>query len=218
MTNNNNTNNTNIINSNNINTTPITPSTSIRNIEYKTLVYDPNAKRNVVDHLKWLSDEDVITELSKQQNNFSLLLLNIDYDNNTGNIIRSANAFGAREVILYGRKKFDRRASVGVEFYMKFRQVKYLEDLDEIFSSYDTVVALENNVKDIPTSLLSDFRWNYNKRTLICIGQEGTGLPQEILQRCHHCLEIQQIGSVRSLNVAVASGIVMYDYCSKKTE
>jgi tRNA G18 (ribose-2'-O)-methylase SpoU len=188
-------------------------SEDIRKIEYKTLIYDPNKPRNVVDHLKWLGDEEITAYLDQRKNNFSILLVNIDYDNNAGNIIRSANAFGANEIILYGRRKFDRRASVGVEFYMQFRQVRFAEDIDQIFSEYDQVVALENGLeKTVP---LQNFEWDKNKKTLICVGQEGNGIPKEILDKVDLCLEIPQLGSVRSLNVSAASAIVMYDYCIK---
>ena len=184
-----------------------------KEISFKSLVYDANAKRNVVDHLKWMKEEEIQNYLGGRKNNFSILLLNIDYDNNAGNIIRSANAFGAREIILYGRKKFDRRASVGVEFYTKFRQLKFVEEIEPVFAEYDQVVALENNVENVVK--LNEFKWDKAVRTLICVGQEGNGLPKEILDKCDHCLEIPQVGSVRSLNVSAASAIVMYDYCVK---
>jgi tRNA G18 (ribose-2'-O)-methylase SpoU len=185
----------------------------IKNIQFKTSIVDPNKPRNVVDHLKWLSDEEIKNSLEENLRNFSILLVNIDYDNNAGNIIRSANAFGAKEIILYGRKKFDRRASVGVEFYMNFKQIKFIEDIDEVFSQYDEVVALENMLEN--TIPLENYKWNKNKKTLICIGQEGQGIPIEILNKCHFTTEIVQVGSVRSLNVSAASAIVMYDYCLK---
>ncbi len=186
-----------------------------KKIEFKTQIVDPNKPRNVVDHLQWLpKDEDIINEISKNKNNFSLLLLNIDYDNNTGSIIRSANIFGAEEVLLYGRKKFDRRASVGAEFYSKFRQIKFVEEIEPIFKEFDLVVALENNIEN-KTIKLPDYHWDKSQKTLICLGQEGTGLPKEILDKVHLVLEIPQFGSVRSLNVATSAGIVMYDYCLK---
>jgi tRNA G18 (ribose-2'-O)-methylase SpoU len=46
-------------------------------------------------------------------------------------------------------------------------------------------------------------------------GQEQVGIPKEVLDICHDKIYIQQYGSVRSLNVGTASGIAMYDYCSK---
>jgi tRNA G18 (ribose-2'-O)-methylase SpoU len=46
-------------------------------------------------------------------------------------------------------------------------------------------------------------------------GQEQIGIDKEVLEVCHDLIYIEQYGSVRSLNVGTASGIAMYDYCSK---
>jgi tRNA G18 (ribose-2'-O)-methylase SpoU len=46
-------------------------------------------------------------------------------------------------------------------------------------------------------------------------GQEQVGVPQELLEIANDTVYIAQYGSVRSLNVGTASGVVMYDYCAK---
>ncbi len=178
----------------------------------KTLAYDPNKPRNRADYLKWLTDDEVKKYLAERKLNYGVLIVNLLYDNNAGNIVRSANAFGASEIVLYGHKTFDRRASVGSEFYEYFRHIKFVEDIDKIFSEYEVVVAVENGTEAVD---LADFKWDKNKKTLIVFGQESGGIPKEILDKCHHVVEIKQMGSVRSLNVAVAAGIVMNDYCTK---
>ncbi len=187
--------------------------TTIKSITFSNPVIDRNKPRNVVDHLKWMSTPEINQELEINAKNFGLLLVNIDYDINTGTIIRAGNVFGAREVVLYGRKKFDRRASVGAEFYTKFRQIEFEDQLEILIKDYDVVVALENNLPN--TISLSEFIWDKNLKYLICVGQEGSGLPDNILKICKYTVEIPSFGSVRSLNVGVASSIVMYDYVTK---
>lgn len=176
--------------------------------EFNSLVYDPTKPRNVADYLKWLTDDETKKYLEERKLNFSVLILNILFDNNAGNIVRSANAFGASEIILYGHKKFDRRASVGAEFYSHFRHLKFVEDLDELFKEYEVIVAVENTPDAVP---LKNFTWD-TKKTLIIFGQESGGIPSEILKKCNAVVAINQRGSVRSLNVAVAAGIVMNSY------
>jgi tRNA G18 (ribose-2'-O)-methylase SpoU len=178
--------------------------------EFKTLSFDPNKPRNRADYLKWMSDEEVVGFLDKRRLDFGVLIVNILYDNNAGNIIRSANAFGASEIILYGHKKFDRRSSVGTEFYSHFRHLKYVEDLSLVFKEYDEIVAVEN-VEGAES--LENFEWQKGRKTLLVFGQESSGIPQEVLEGCHKKVQIEQIGSTRSLNVAVAAGVVMYHYC-----
>jgi tRNA G18 (ribose-2'-O)-methylase SpoU len=181
----------------------------------KTLAYDPNKPRNVADYLKWMNEEETEKYLAERRLNFSVLIMNILFDNNAGNIVRSANAFGAQEIILYGHKKFDRRASVGSEFYSRFQHLKFVEDLDELFAEYDVIVAAENTPDAVP---LADFPWDKNKKTLLVFGQESAGIPPEILKKCTATVAISQRGSVRSLNVAVAAGIMMNSYAEAVTK
>lgn len=209
------------------------------------VIIDPNKQRAVVDYMKWMDNIQINEQLNKNKNNFGILMVNIDYDNNSGNIIRTANAMGAIEVILYGRKKFDRRSSMGTEFYTNFRQIKLIEEIEEVMKDYDLVVGLDNiegsvniydydwgvkntpseGVKAKPSELseatscqrgqsVSDGGLRLPK-TLICLGQESTGLPQEIIEKCHKLVYIPQYGSVRSLNVGTAAGIAMYDFVRK---
>jgi tRNA G18 (ribose-2'-O)-methylase SpoU len=49
-------------------------------------------------------------------------------------------------------------------------------------------------------------------------GQEQIGVPTEILNICNDILYIPQYGSVRSINVGTASGILMNSYCFKITQ
>ncbi len=177
--------------------------------EFNSLAYDPTKPRNVADYLKWLTDEETKKYLEEKKLNFGVLILNILFDNNAGNIVRSANAFGASEIIFYGHKKFDRRASVGAEFYSHFRHLKFTEDLDALFKEYEVIVAVENTAGAVA---LKDYTWDKNKKTLMIFGQESGGIPKEILDKCTAVVEIAQRGSVRSLNVAVAAGIVMNSY------
>lgn len=186
-----------------------------QNAAGKNLAYDQNKQRNVVDYLKWLNAEDTQKYLEEKKLNYGVLIVNVLYDNNAGNIVRSANAFGAREIILYGHRKFDRRASVGAEFYSHFRHIKYVEDVDPLFAEYDVVVAIDNTPGSVP---LRDFAWDASKKTLIIFGQESEGIPEYILKKCTATVAIDQRGSVRSLNVAVAAGIVMNDYVTKTTD
>ncbi len=200
------------------------------------VIIDPNKPRAVVDYMKWMDNIEINKELQKTKNSFGILMVNIDYDNNSGNIIRTANAMGAIEVILYGRKKFDRRSSMGTEFYTNFRQITHIEEIDEAFGSYDLIVGLDNIKGSVS---MYDFDWGLVKlnsevkpqnesdkpcqtnnsktkpRVLICLGQESTGLPEEIIRKCDKLVQIPQYGSVRSLNVGTAAGIAMYDFVRK---
>jgi len=181
--------------------------------EEGTLPFDTNAKRNVTDQLAWAKREDILETINPHKIPVSLLLVNIDRDNNIGNIIRSANTFGVQEVLIYGRKKFDRRTSVGAEFFMQFRHIRFIEELAPLRQEFDIMLGLEQTPDSVE---LHGYQWPQNAKILIAIGHEGTGLPPEVLSLCDTTLEIEQYGTTRSLNVSVATGIVLYDYRVKK--
>lgn len=181
--------------------------------ERGTLPFDANAKRNITDQLAWARREDILETINENKIPISLLLVNIDRDNNVGNIIRSANTFGVKEVLIYGRKKFDRRTSVGAEFFMKFRHIRFIEEITPLRQEFDIILGLEQTPDSIE---LHSYQWPQNVRILIAIGHEGTGLPPEVLSLCDQNLEIEQYGTTRSLNVSVATGIVLYDYRVKR--
>lgn len=171
--------------------------------------------RNIQPWFKYWTDEAIRADLDIKRYNYSVLCTNIHGDFNISCIIRSANAFLAKEVIIYGKRKYDTRGCVGTNHYTNFKHVKIEDDLDKILSEYNEIIGIDNipNAKPI-----NSFSWDKNKKTLICFGEEHFGLCEEVIKRCHHLLYIKQYGSVRSLNCASAASIVLYDYCNKVVE
>lgn len=165
-------------------------------------------KRNVIDYYKNWSEEAIKGDLREKSHNFSVMITNDFHDFNIGTIIRTANAFCAKEVIIFGKKQYDRRGTVGAHLYTNLKHVKVTEELD--FG--DSIIVGVDNVQN--STPIENFEWP-KKHVIMLFGQEGTGLTEQMLEMCHHVVFISQYGSVRSLNVGVASGIAMYDWCQK---
>jgi tRNA G18 (ribose-2'-O)-methylase SpoU len=130
-------------------------------------------------------------------------------DFNISTLIRNANAFNAEKVFYLGKKRFDRRGTVGSHHYVDLvfldGSVSKLVDLKKQY----TFVAIDNNVPN--TYKLGNFNWaELKKPPLLIFGEEGVGLTKETLKLADYTVEIPQFGSVRSLNVGTSSGIVMY--------
>jgi tRNA G18 (ribose-2'-O)-methylase SpoU len=143
----------------------------------------------------------------------------IEGDFNFGSVIRSANAMGANEVMYVGGKKnWDRRSAVGAHHYTKLSYYSEWSDFFDymIINNY-TPVALENNV-DYPVSNLFEFKWP--AKPCLIVGEEGTGLSNGCLTWVcafgGSIVSIPDYGSVRSLNVASAATVAMYDLVNKK--
>jgi tRNA G18 (ribose-2'-O)-methylase SpoU len=164
--------------------------------------------RNVDDRYKYWTEESIKADLRTHCNNFSVLITNKFNDFNIGSVIRNANAFCAREVIIYGSKQYDKRGTVGSHLYTNLRHVRFTDELD---LSDSIVVGVDNLTQAVP---IESFDWP-KEHVVLMFGQEGTGLTDDLIELCDHMVYIKQYGSVRSLNVGCASAITMYDYCNK---
>lgn len=172
--------------------------------------------RNVIDYYKYWNTEAILADLDEKRNNFSILCSNIYQDFNLSTAIRNSNAFLAKEVIIYGRKRYDKRGAVGTFNYTHFKYVRELEDLNNFIKEEKDKGSLFVGIDNINNSLpIESHIWPKDRHIIFCFGQEQVGLPQEIIDECDEIRYISQYGSVRSLNVGVASGIVMYSYVSQ---
>jgi tRNA G18 (ribose-2'-O)-methylase SpoU len=169
-------------------------------------------RRNVADFYKYWTKDSINAHLDVNRHKFGILCCNFNNDFNIATTIRNNNAFLAKEVFIYGHKKWDRRGAVGAHLYSRIHHLATEEDLGEI-GNY-TWIGIDNIEGAVEGAVPMDsFVWP--KNTLMCFGQEQMGLPPEIIDRCQNVVYIKQYGSVRSLNVGTASGIAMYDYTSK---
>jgi tRNA G18 (ribose-2'-O)-methylase SpoU len=178
--------------------------------------------RNIIDHYHYWEHDAILSDLDDKRFNYSVVCCNIGNDFNIATVIRNANAFLAKEVIIYGNKKYDRRGTVGTHHYTNFRHVRTIDDFGSFIESKscDTggqirLIGIDNvtNAKDVST-----YEFDPNIHYIMIFGQEQIGVPTEILNICNDILYIPQYGSVRSINVGTASGILMNSYCSKITQ
>ena len=169
--------------------------------------------RNIIDHYHYWKHDAILADLDSKRHNFSVLCTNLYNDFNISTVIRNANAFLAREVIIYGSKQWDRRGAVGTHNYNRmkyFREDEYDDMVDYISGS--TIVAVDNIRSAVD---ISSYEWEDKKHTILIFGQEQVGIPEQLLDLASDVVYIPQYGTVRSLNVGTASGIVMHEYCSK---
>ena len=165
---------------------------------------------NVIDRYKSWNVQQIKEDVQNHTLPYAVLMQHISGDYNISTLVRNANAFGAQRVYYYGRRKWDRRGSVGTHHYTDLIHLDDLEGVKCLKNEYH-VVGVENNLarsKDI-----SQFEARPN--TLFIFGEEGFGIHKEILDLCDEVIYIPQRGSVRSLNVGTCSGIVMNDYITK---
>lgn len=139
-----------------------------------------------------------------------LLLDRLQDPGNVGTIIRSALAFGYDQIImsedcvdLYNDKVI--RATQGALFQMNISVMNVKEAIDALHQQGVAVygTCLEN--------AMSIDHYPIQEKMAFVMGNEGQGVSEEILKACDHRLYIP-ISSIESLNVAIASAIVMYHF------
>jgi tRNA G18 (ribose-2'-O)-methylase SpoU len=84
---------------------------------------------NVKDGLQNFEIEELQSIQKAYTKNFSILLFNVRTSGNIGTIIRSACLLGCQEVIICGRKVYDRRHTVGAHNYVP---VSHWEDVLDV--------------------------------------------------------------------------------------
>jgi tRNA G18 (ribose-2'-O)-methylase SpoU len=165
--------------------------------------------RNVLDHYKLLDHEDIIKDLEKKRKNgtFAVLMENFEGSLTISTVIRSANCFNSAHMYYMGRKKIDSRGCVGTQNYTYITYLNDYFELEQLKEKY-TFVGIENNVP----GCVSLYNFKFPENPLFIIGSESTGISEQTLSMCDHLVKIDQEGSCRSLNAAVAAGIIMYQY------
>lgn len=171
--------------------------------------------RNIIDFFAYWKTEAIKAELDTKRHNFSIVCCNIQGDFNLSSCVRSANAFLAKEVIIYGKKNWDKRGDVGTRHYTNFKHVRTIDNLEELLKTEykDSLIIGADNV---PSALpIETYNWPKDKHIVLIFGEEQSGIPEDVQKLCNEMVYIVQYGSVRSLNVASAASITMFSLCSK---
>ena len=130
---------------------------------------------------------------------------------NLGTIMRTVDAVGAKGIILIGdtTDPFARetvRATMGSIFATPICRMDEASFITFAKSWQCLVVGthLEGSV---------DYRKpNYaGKATLLIMGNEQSGMPPSLVDACHQLIRIPQVGRADSLNLAIATGVCLYE-------
>lgn len=143
-----------------------------------------------------------------------IILDDIQDPGNAGTIIRNAVAFGIDTVVfskssvsVYNEKTL--RSTGGMIFNINI----IIDDLEHVISQIK-----DNNIKVIGTSLNTSKSLETLEKMdnfAIIFGNEGNGVSEDILSLCDEVIKINMNSKCESLNVAVSSGIVLYNLWSK---
>ncbi|MGI8668114.1 MAG: TrmH family RNA methyltransferase [Jatrophihabitans sp.] len=165
-------------------------------------------RRNVSDGYRYWTVEAIVADLDTRRHDFVVAIENWQHDANIGTVVRTANAFLAREVVIVGRKRWNRRGAMVTDRYQHLRHLPELADLRDYADERGyTVLGIDNIAGSQPIEAAQ-----LPRKTLFLFGQEGPGLTGPASAAAAMTLSIAQFGSTRSINAGVAAGIAMHSW------
>jgi len=161
------------------------------------------------DYFDWVSELDLTT------NPAVLFLDGIEDPHNFGAILRTAAAAGISAVIVPTQKQSPVNATVfktsagtaGKIPIIRVHDVNQgIKDLE--LAGFE-IFALDGNSKN------NVWDAEFNKPSAFMIGNEGSGLNQNIIKKASKTLRIPMENSVESLNASVSAGLICYEWARR---
>jgi 23S rRNA (guanosine2251-2'-O)-methyltransferase len=157
--------------------------------------------------------EATLEDLADATNGPPLIVVldEVEDPQNVGAILRTVDACGGSGVVRQTRRAAALdgaavKASAGAVNYVPVADVvniaRSLEDLKE---AGVWTVGLDAGAK------MAYYEWDLTLPTAVVVGAEGHGLRRLVRERCDQVVGIPMLGHVGSLNVSVATAVVLYE-------
>jgi len=165
-------------------------------------------RRNVVDRYRYWRVEAIVADLDTRRHDFAVAIENWQHDLNIGSVVRTANAFGAREVIVLGRRSWNRRGAMVSDRYLHVRHHPDVAALAAECAARDLpLIGIDN----LPGALALE-TVELPRACVLLFGQEGPGLSEAAREAATMVCSIAQFGSTRSINAGAAAAIAMHTW------
>jgi tRNA G18 (ribose-2'-O)-methylase SpoU len=183
-------------------------------VEYDARLLAEGDRRNVVDRYRYWSMEAIVADLDARRHDFHVAIENWQHDFNIGTIVRSANAFLAREVHIVGRKRWNRRGAMVTD---RYQHVRHHEDVESLAAYLHGEGVTLMGIDNLPGSEHLE-SWAMPRSVCFLFGQEGPGLSDDARERCDGTFSIAQFGSTRSINASAAAAIAMHSWITRHAD
>lgn len=171
---------------------------------------------------KWTMEElnrlDVDTFKTAPKTGIILVLDNIRSRNNVGAIFRTADAFRIEEIILCGitptpPHKDITKTALGATESVSWR---YAPSVVDVLTNLKQSGAYCYAVEQVQGAVfLDEVDITPKQKAVLVLGNEVQGVSQEAIETCHTAVEIPQLGTKHSLNVATSAGVVLWHFFTR---
>ena len=137
---------------------------------------------------------------------------------NIGSVFRTADAFLIEKIYLCGitaipPNKEIHKTALGATETIAWQHFENILDCVKYLKNQNTkVFAIEQTENAV---FLQNFETDTNQKYAIIFGNEVFGVSQQAIEVCDGVIEIPQLGTKHSLNIAVSVGIVVWDIFKK---
>ena len=165
-------------------------------------------RRNVADRYRYWLHDAIVADLDERRHPFHIAIENWQHDFNIGSVVRTANAFLAREVHIVGNRRWNRRGAMVTDRYQRIRHHPTVEG----FASWAgeaglPVIGIDNLPGSVPLET-----FELPRACVLVFGQESVGLSAAVRDAATATLAIGQYGSTRSINAGAAAAIAMHTW------
>lgn len=140
-----------------------------------------------------------------------VVLDGIEDPHNVGAILRTVHGAGGHGVVRQQRHAaaldgIAGKASAGAVAHVRIAtEVNIARAIEELKALGVWTVGLAGDAQDVYDAV------DYTLPTALVVGAEGTGLRRLVRERCDRLVSIPMYGAVDSLNVSVATGVVLFE-------
>lgn len=140
-----------------------------------------------------------------------VIMNNIEDPQNLGAILRSAEVFGIRHIILPKLRTAPfneiayKSASGAVEYLDLIRVTNIADAIKELKKAGFWVIGTAEKGKDQITGTMIE------GKIAVVIGSEGKGISRRVEEECDFLVRIPTYGNISSLNASCAAGIIFYE-------
>ncbi|MBL0013808.1 MAG: RNA methyltransferase [Flavobacterium sp.] len=138
--------------------------------------------------------------------------------NNIGSVFRTADAFLIEKIYLCGitavpPNKEIHKTALGATDTVDW---EYHEDVATLIHKLKNDKVSVFAIEQVENAIhLQNFSIVQNEKYAVVFGNEVFGVNQKAIEICDGTIEIPQLGTKHSLNIAVSAGIVMWDLFKK---
>jgi len=147
----------------------------------------------------------------------TIILDNVRSAINVGSIFRTSDAFLIEKIILCGitaipPDKEIRKTALGATDSVKWEFFENtINTVNKLKAEGYHIIGIEQTDK---STMLNDISLP-KKSIAIIMGNEVNGVAQEVINMCNEVIEVPQFGTKHSLNISVATGIVIWELWKK---